>query len=259
MQNSNSRRDRSTSMKRIFLLMFCIIIVGASVQASISHLGIFERGECVELKQTCPDCTYNNISKVSYPNSSVALSEVAMNKFDTFYNYSFCDTNTIGVYKVDGYGDLGGTLDTWNYELEITPTGDNLSISQSVLYVIFLLGCFVLVVFFVYLSISLPYSNQTDKNGAITRITKAKYLKLFSIWIAYGFIVLFLSILTGIFNNYIFLETYSNLLTNMYLVMYGFNYVLTFGLLFVVTVEVWRDILINNELKKYGKALINGK
>ena len=120
-------------MKKLMLLLIAGMFLISLTSASISNLRSQEQGNCVELIQNCPDCTYNNISRVIYPNSTDALSNVAMQKDDTSYNYTFCDTNVLGTYRVNGYGDIGGTKKTWNYIFEVTPTGFTFGESESIL------------------------------------------------------------------------------------------------------------------------------
>jgi uncharacterized membrane protein len=62
-----------------------------------------------------------------------------MTQFINTYNYTFCDTNTLGIYLVSTFGNPDGTLTTGNICFEVTPTGDNLSNSQTVLYFVPLL------------------------------------------------------------------------------------------------------------------------
>jgi len=108
-------------MKKIILtLLFGIFLISF---ASATTLGTFKSGDCVNLIQTCSDCTYNNISNVLYPNSSVAIYNVAMERDDTYYNYTFCNTSTLGIYIVNGYGNLGGVKTNWNYDFGITRSG----------------------------------------------------------------------------------------------------------------------------------------
>jgi hypothetical protein len=94
------------------------------VSASIGNLGTFQKGECVNLLQTCADCTYNNISSVVYPNSSDALGIANMQKTGLVWNYTFCDTVVAGTYTVNGHGDLGGVDTIWNYNFLVTENGN---------------------------------------------------------------------------------------------------------------------------------------
>lgn len=119
-------------MKKIFITLVLSVFLISLTSAAISDLGTFKQGECINLPQTCPDCSYNNISRIIVsPGSTIVLdSDVSMQKDDTFYNYTFCNTTLIGKYSIDGYGDLGGTKTTWNYFFLITPSG---TIQNSVL------------------------------------------------------------------------------------------------------------------------------
>ena len=103
--------------------MFVLILVSFA-SAQQQSFGFVKQNDCIEIIQTCPDCTYNNISRVLYPNkTTIALSNVAMDKDDTYYNYTFCSTSALGNYIVNGYGDLGGTKTSWVYDFEVTTTG----------------------------------------------------------------------------------------------------------------------------------------
>ncbi len=113
-------------MKKLFLFLLLGVFLISFTSASIDHLGTFQFNSCVDLVQICADCTYNNVTKILLPNSSSALSsEASMTRLDTFYNYTFCNTTVLGRYVVNGHGDLEGTKTTWNYDFNITPSGDS--------------------------------------------------------------------------------------------------------------------------------------
>ena len=118
-------------MKKIILTLLVGIFLISLVGATQETLGTFKQGECVNLIQICSDCTYNNISTVLYPNSSVVLSNTIMTKDDTYYNYSFCFTNTLGTYIVNGYGDLDTIKTAWVYDFDITRSGGNITEGSS--------------------------------------------------------------------------------------------------------------------------------
>ena len=129
-------------MKKIILTLFIGILISLT-SAAVSDLGTFKQGECINLPQTCPDCSYNNISRIIVsPGSIIVLSDVSMQKDDTFYNYTFCNTTLLGKYSIDGYGDLGGTKTTWNYFFLITPSGiiQNSILENPILIILFVLS-----------------------------------------------------------------------------------------------------------------------
>ena len=124
-------------MKKIFIVLILGMFLISLTTAAIADLGNFQRFDCIDLPQTCPDCTYNNISKVTDSESVTVLTEVVMQRDGTYYNYTFCNTTTLGEYIVNGYGDEGGTLDTWEYKLTVTETGiEDVSILNNPLLII---------------------------------------------------------------------------------------------------------------------------
>jgi len=130
------------SVKLIVVMMFLVSIVGATT------LGTYKEGDCINLIQICGNCTYNNISTVLYPNSSIALDQTEMTRADTYYSNNFCNTNTSGTYIINGFGDIDGTKTSWNYDLLITPSGNALTTSSAITYGLMLIIMFGVTIFF---------------------------------------------------------------------------------------------------------------
>jgi len=118
--------------ERILIIFLLVIILIPFISPAQSSLGLFKQNDCVELLQTCENCTYVNISAITYPNSTIIISEVAMTKADTVYNYTFCNTSVLGEYKVNGYGDEDGQKEIFVYVFTITSSGENLGLSQGI-------------------------------------------------------------------------------------------------------------------------------
>ena len=129
----------------MLLLILSVTTVLADTQIGvIQSLPPVKQGDCVMLPQTCATCTYNNISSVTYPNSTLALGQVAMAQSGNSYSYSFCNTTELGRYIVNGYGNPGGNVETWAYDFNVTTTGNN----NSFVIPLFLgLGAFILLIF----------------------------------------------------------------------------------------------------------------
>ena len=102
---------------------------------SAGLIGPFEPGQDIRLIQTCDDCTFNNITSVLYPNGSVAISNVQMQRDGTSYNYTLNSsfTNDLGIYQVNGFGDDEGSNSVWAYDFEVTPTGGTFDIQQGII------------------------------------------------------------------------------------------------------------------------------
>ncbi len=130
-------------MKFPILVVFsCLVLIGLT-SAAISDLGEFKVGECIDLPQTCATCTYNNLS-VFYPNSTTILDNVAMEKDGVFYNYTFCSTNTIGTYSVNGFGDPSGVVTIFNYIFTITPSGFGFNLQSNFLIIVIILSVLII-------------------------------------------------------------------------------------------------------------------
>ena len=129
-------------------MLFVLPMVSAGAPGE--NIGTYKQSSCVTLPQTCPYCSYSNITNVLYPNSIQAMGEAVMEKAGTYYNYTFCDTKQLGDYTVNGYGDMGGagTKETFNYVFTITSTGTKDTTTLPT--ILFLIGLVLLVLGFIF-------------------------------------------------------------------------------------------------------------
>lgn len=111
------------NFKTYLYFFLALTLIFPMLSAAEETLGVFKQGTCINLLQSCSNCTYNNITSVIAPNSDTALTEVEMTRTGTLYNYNFCSTSQIGKYIVNGFGNDDGIISTWTYDFEITPSG----------------------------------------------------------------------------------------------------------------------------------------
>lgn len=160
-----------------FVLILGIVLLIGLVSAEVSTLGTFKQNECVQLKQTCADCTYVNIVSVTYPNSSQKLGLTPMVQDGVFFTYDYCDTDLIGQYIVDGEGDVGGTSTVFSYDFEVTYDGNILNTQRAILYI----GLIVILVFLFLLLMfnigKLPSGEVVTDEGLLVDINNLKYLR----------------------------------------------------------------------------------
>jgi hypothetical protein len=129
--------------KLILGLLLSIMLI-TIVSASIPTLGTFKQNSCIELKNTCASCSYINFTRVSYPNSTRALDNVQATKDGSNFNYTFCGTSALGIYIVDGIGDVDGTDTVFAYDFVVTPSGFNIGSEGSTV----LIGVFAIMLIF---------------------------------------------------------------------------------------------------------------
>lgn len=222
----------------------------------------------IDLKLTCtinnevPSASTVMLFSLSYPNGTTALSNVtATSQGNGIFNYTY-NFPIEGKYHpilvcIDGDKSNSDP----NGEYIITPRGDSLDTSQSLIYVILLIINLIFLTIFIILSIKIPYENprQTDERGreSITRITKAKYLKLLCIWITYGLYLWFVTIITGMANNYISFIPLRDMTNNLYLFSSGLGYGISILMICLFIYNTWKDIILNKIILRDGKALLN--
>lgn len=162
-----------------YICLFVLILLLGLVSAD---LGTFRQGECVKIK-TILNASSVNISTISYPNSTVIISNKAMTKTGQTFSYTFCNTSILGTYIYD-YFDNSGNV--YVNSFEITPTGNDLSSSQSVVYIIIFIISFIIFIGLLTLGIYLPEGNKKNEmTGYIIAVSNLKYLKLVSLFLAY--------------------------------------------------------------------------
>jgi hypothetical protein len=153
------RRKKITNKKVFFLfgILFSLCLISL-INAEVKTLGIFKQNDCVSLLQTCGNCSYVNITSVLYPNSTQALGLSSMTQIGTVYNYTFCDTSTLGDYIVNGVGDINGVPTVWAYDFMMTPNGQAASTPNALFY-------FGLIFLFAIVLISCVYSSWRVKKS----------------------------------------------------------------------------------------------
>lgn len=180
------------AVKLLLFLMAIVLIAGFVDVASAQEqtLGTFIKDSCIQLKQTCGNCTYVNISRVSAPDSSVLiLGNFSMSRQDTTYNYTFCQTSQIGEYIVDWKADPDGITTAGNYNFFISLTGMQPSTAQGTIY--FFLGLLSIAIFglSLYGAIKIPWKHPRNSQGVIVGINDLKYVKLFLWFFTYLMII----------------------------------------------------------------------
>lgn len=197
--------------KILFLIAVLILIPFISgfgfnaFQSNPSDLGTFKQEECVSLFQSCTNCTNVNITSVIQTgiNQTTYIINRPMTSIGADYNYTFCNTTSLGIYK---YTTCGTGLEGFKCEtiaFKITPTGDDLTISLILMYALIFIILISLFVFLMFWGIKIPYKNERNNNGEVIKINWKKYLKLLCIGMAYAVLVWISFTAWSISNNYL--------------------------------------------------------
>lgn len=166
-------------------------------------------------------------------------------KLESQYYFIGCNSSN--------YGGFGESI------IHVTPNGEEINTSQLTIYIIILLADIILLALFIFLSFITPYNNEekeTNNGPVVTKVTKTKYLKLMSIWISYYLCLIFVTILSGIANNYLSFEPVQIMVTNVYLFGSFLGYGLSTFMIWFIFFNIWKDIILNKIILKEGMAVL---
>jgi hypothetical protein len=101
---------------KIYLMIaLALLLVLPMVYADCdTSYGTFKQNTAVSLIQTCTTCSDINASITLPDSSSTGLIQFQL--INGIYNYTFSNTNQLGIYNVIG-------TDAWCYSFEVTPSG----------------------------------------------------------------------------------------------------------------------------------------
>ena len=242
------------------LTVFLLLLLLVNFTSSITCWGEFQINTEIQLIQKCPSCSYSNLTSISYPNGTVFLNEV-MEQTGINFNYTLPDSSQQGIISYGVIGDKNGISPPKEETLciELTPTGNSIDTGESLIYIWILIILALLSALGIYLSTIIPYKNieeETRQGKIVTAVTKTKYMKLIVIWITSGIILTFLTILTGLINNYIQFVEMKGLFTNTYTFLRILSYGLSTTIIWLLFLNLWKDILLNKQVIEHGKAFV---
>ena len=122
--------------KFIYLLAIAIFILTLISASDLAELPPIKQNDCMPLVQYCANCTYVNITSMTYPNgTTVALNyRTELRGATTYINDTgFCTTSNLGTYVYGSVGDPDGVTVQQSVARDVTSSGANFSNSQSFL------------------------------------------------------------------------------------------------------------------------------
>lgn len=204
--------------KLILFLVFLIPVVSALYSGG--NLGTFEQNKCVDIK-TILNTTSANISTISYPNTTIAVSDKAMTQNGKTFNYTFCSTNSLGEYIYD-YFDAEGNV--YVNSFTITPNGTEITTAKGIIYIVFILASLFVFVIVLYGAVKLPYYDTRDNDGYVIGINDLKYVKVFLIAMSYILFLFIIGLLRGITAFYVYEVGVYKFFNWIYWIMLSFLY-----------------------------------
>lgn len=135
----------------VFVLLALSTLVMISFVAAIeTNIGTKKLDDCIDLIQSCADCTYVNFTSYTMPNGTRVIIEVASVQDGTSFTYNDCNiSGQLGTWIIDGHGDLDSVDTIFTYTYDVTTTGNPTpggmpTFQMGVMIIIFGTACFLL-------------------------------------------------------------------------------------------------------------------
>jgi len=244
-------------MKKGVLTLFIFAVFLFSLTSiSAGSLGRFTQDTTISLHQVCDNCTFVNLTSISFPNGSTLIINREMNKSLNDYNYSFSDTSLSGLYIYNTCGDQDGPLVCENIEFTVNKLGEELTTGRAIIYILLTLFIFLLFLFTFYINIILPSGNQRNGRGQITKIIRLKYIKIMLIPVTFALFNWFLNLLLSISNNLIDkFEIYNGMISWLFSVSISLSWPVFVVCLVWFGFVLLRDFKWNEQIKRWGKVM----
>lgn len=238
-------------MKRL-ILIFLIFLMLPLVSAQIESLGTFKTESCVNLKQTCTNCTFINLSVTSPPNQNEIVTNQTMNRSTSnLWVYTFCNTSVNGDYIYDTFGDLDGKIEQSSISFIVNPIGKVLTNAQAILYFLALVVALLFFILFVFFGTSISSDNKRDEmTGYILATSNLKYLKMFIISLAYLTLMVVLYFVYIISYGYLDMDFLGNLFYFGFIFMVVLILPLFIVGVFIIGANIVKDSKISDTLSR---------
>jgi hypothetical protein len=144
---------------------------------------------------------------------------------------------------------------TDEFDLPITPSGRTSSISESVLYFLFVIVMFGILLTMFYFIFTLPSENDRDNEGTVIYIVKLKYLRVFLIAMTYPVIIIILNLMNGLSVNFVSLTIFSGLFGFLFEIFLRSAWIFTVVMIVWIFVMLVKDSNIRGLIKKMQHPL----
>lgn len=206
-------------MKRLFVVFMLSLFLIALVNADETNLGSFQKDTCIQLYQNCDNCTYVNMSSIKYPNATLDIINKAMTQNGKDFNYSFCNTTSVGGYFYNVCGDKNGVLKCEVIGFTITPTGTILSTGESIIYLVMLFILVAVLIVLIYGAISMEWSHQRNSDGIVSSLSNKRIYKIALMTLSYFCLMWIFGILRRTAESFLILSGTEKFFTYLYVIM----------------------------------------
>lgn len=224
-------------------LLLGVVVAILIMPLASSSLGSYKMGSCVDIR-TVSDSAPVTLYTLSYPNSTVIVSNVTMSQTGNSFNYTTCSTEVFGEYV---YSYCDGTNFCYVNSFDINGQGQSYSTAQGIIYITLFGLLFLVLIGLLYFSFCIDGDNIRNEDYEIIHINYKKYLKIFLFAMAYvSFVVLMFfawNIASGILNF--------DSMAGFFFILFKISYAVMFVMLPILFIyAIWRWVLTDNKILK---------
>lgn len=177
----------------ILLFFIALPFTSAALGYNGESLGIFKQGTAINIPQTCENCSYINITTMSYPNSTsispTDTREASMtnltNKND--YSYSLTSTKALGIYLVHfKTSEDGKNIATANAWFEVTPTGYKQTTAEGIGSMVYLFLVIFMTALLLFVGFKLSETEMLWVLGVFFMFLSL-LMMLYDLWLGYEY------------------------------------------------------------------------
>lgn len=200
----------------------------------------------IPLIQTCDNCTYCNVTMVSWPNETIALTNQEMTENLKTYNYTLDADYTEPIGQYTWCYDCGNSEEalTGCIDFDVTYTGHELTSAMATTYIVLLLIVIFMIVSSVILYRQLPSDNMRDDAGRIIQISWLKYFRPVAGGMIYVFMFSLLFLASNIATAYLPTSMFANFLFMLAMLM-GW---LGVPMVIIILIRIFEGILVDNKM-----------
>jgi len=231
----------------IIMCMFMITLVSAAQD----NLGTYAQGEDIVLLQICGTCSYNNITSIVLPNSTHVPIDDEMTKRGMEYTYTFTQSDLLGDYSVNGFGDLDGTDNAWAYDFTVTTTGKSFTEQKSIFYV----GSMIVLCFLFVMSIwgitALPSGTFTQEdNGEIIGINTLRHFRIVLGGISWGILTMLSYLAFNVARAYLETGLVAGIFQVIFTILMTVAIIGTPVILAYIVLRIIQDVVIKKQIER---------
>ncbi len=241
-------KNRCTLIFIMLLLVFSFQFSSAEVCEDAGFMGKFQQDSNVTLTQMCPTCTFINIT-VTDPNSEILFSNTPMILSNGLFSFGPNETisSDLGTYFVQGFSNLDFPFKSC---YTITNISTEITIQESIIYVILTTAAFLMFLFCLWGGIGLPARNRRNELGRVIDVEILKYPKIALIFLSYAFFTWFINIIMTMSNSLVTLTQYQGFFEMIFNFLMAGLYAVFVAMWVVFFVLMWKDIKLKDLLTR---------